>query len=502
MDIKPPLNTGSFLASPKVSGDGLNLKMHQLLEAKVIETQAILDRLTLKVADKTLTLQADRPLNLQSGQNIQLLVVKLLPQPEFKVLPHPLPQIASSTTNLAQDTPVLKWIAPTQSPTASTQTQLSSLLPGLQLQASIVDIANNKITLQLLPQAPSSATQQLPANALIMLDPKQLIPANTSTDATAQLKTMASPANTLTVGTQLTLQVVKAGDSPTFAILTASANEQQIIMNAFKQLLPLQASPAVFLNHLQQALPQLLTDASLAEALKNVAQKILSSLPITPQLTEATQLKQAIDESGLFFESKLAELLLGKPDISLQDDFKFKLNKLIQLINQELANQAEFKSSTTGELLKESLQKAHGTLAKLTLDQLNSLPKDESPKLNWTLELPFFHDDKAENVTIQIERDQSQAHDNTQNNWAVSITLTPPDLATIHCRISCYDGAINTRFWSDAAETVDKINAHLDYLKQQFEQKGLTTGFMEAHQGQPPQADSITMPKHLLSEKA
>jgi hypothetical protein len=68
--------------------------------------------------------------------------------------------------------------------------------------------------------------------------------------------------------------------------------------------------------------------------------------------------------------------------------------------------------------------------------------------------------------------------------------------------VSCYDGSVNTRFWSETAETVDKINAHLDYLKAQFEKNGLTTGFMEAHQGKPLQTHSTkTSTTQLLNEK-
>ncbi|MDD1621651.1 MAG: flagellar hook-length control protein FliK, partial [Methylococcaceae bacterium] len=178
--------------------------------------------------------------------------------------------------------------------------------------------------------------------------------------------------------------------------------------------------------------------------------------------------------------------------------------KFVQLLTREIEAQAQQKSALDNTaMLKEALQKTHATLAKLTLDQFQSLPRDDSPKLVWVLELPFFHDHKADTVQIEIERDKRGAEDSDQKNWAVSITITPPELATIHCRISCYDGSVNTRFWSDGADTVDKINTHLDYLKQQLEQKGLKTGFMEAHQGKPSPTDSAKKPlANLLSEKA
>ncbi|QPK61840.1 flagellar hook-length control protein FliK [Methylomonas sp. LL1] len=504
MDIKLPLNANPQLAVNKAGGDGLNLKMHQLLEAKVVDTQIMLNTLALKVADKTLTVRTEQPLTLQSGQTLQLQVVKLLPQPEFKILPPASPQTAQLAPPLALDNLILKLASQPASGTPDTTIKLSDLQTGQQLPASIISIANNKITLQLLPMPvnsglPSTPATMTPANLLLTLDAKQILPPTTANHPTAS----APLATSLATGTQLTLQVVKAGDKPTFTVLATPIDSERQIIEAFKQLLPIQASPAPLITHLQQALPELLTDASLAETLKNLAQKILSGIPARPQLTEPTQLKQAVNASGLFLESKLAELLAGRQDFSLQDDFKLKLSKLIHLLNQELAAETGNKSTENSETLKESLQKAQSAFAKLTLDQLNSLPKDDSPKQGWVLELPFFHNDAANSVKIEIERDKSGQSDDPQKNWAVSITITPPDLATIHCKISCYDGSVNTRFWSEAADTVEKINAHLDYLKQQFEQKGLTTGFMEAHQGLPAQTDSIKTPvPHLLSEKA
>jgi flagellar hook-length control protein FliK len=111
------------------------------------------------------------------------------------------------------------------------------------------------------------------------------------------------------------------------------------------------------------------------------------------------------------------------------------------------------------------------------------------------LELPFFHEQRPDSVRIEIEQDKHPANpDSAEKNWAVSITLTPPNLATIHCKISYYDGAVHTRFWSQAPATVNSINRHIDTLRQQFEQKGLTPGFMEAHTGKPTKTETSPTP--------
>jgi hypothetical protein len=504
MDIKLPLVLNPQTTT--AANNPLNLKLDQLIRAKVVDTQIMLNTLALTVADKRVLVQTQPALNLQAGQSLELQVVKLLPAPEFKIVSPASPQSTNQTATQAADTPTLKLLS-LQAPfsaNASANLSLSQLTKGQQLQAAIVDISGNKLTLRLSPtQLPADGSRSMqaaattnPGNPLVTLDSKQLIFAGTANPG--------APASALTPGTRINLQVLKTGDSPTFAISLPVTSMEQKVIDLFKQLLPIQTSSAPLLNHLNQILPALENDATIAETLKQLAQEILRSIPLKTQLTEPTQLKQSVDQSGLFLETKLAQLLSGADGASLKEDLKLKLVKFVQLLTVEIEAQAQQKSALDNTaILKEALQKAHAALAKLTLDQFQSLPRDESAKLAWVLELPFFHEQKADTVQIEIEQDKQGAQDNDQKNWAVSITITPPELATIHCKISCYDGSVNTRFWSDAADTVEKINTHLDYLKQQFEQKGLKTGFMEAHQGKPSPTDSAKKPlANLLSEKA
>lgn len=496
MDIKPTLDTLQQMAVNKI-GAGLGLKLNQIIEAKVIDNQLILNALTLKVADQTLSLQTQQPLNLQPGQPLQLQVVKLLPTPEFKVLHQ---QSGPSTAdNLS---PLLKLISPpsTQPSTVSAAALPTALSPdnlvkGQQIAVRVVEIINHKVTLQLLPFTTGNGAIASPLSVadktLLTLDLKQL---------SLLLPTPASvPQMTAQSSSEiLLLQVIKSGKTPVFALSFPPTDNSGKIADALKQLLPIQDSPLPLLNQLVQSLPQLGRDASVAETLRQLAQEILRNLPQQSQLSDPLRLKQAVQDSGLFLERKLLELLTGQTEIDLKSDFKLKLLQLVQLLGQEPAA-----APADAKLLAEILQKTQGALAKLTLDQLNALPKEDLPKQGWAVELPFFHNGKADKVHIEIERDRSGSPEQQQKNWAVSIVITPPNLGTIRCKISCYDGSVNTRFTSDAAVTVELINTHLDYLKRQFEDNGLTTGFMDAQQGLAAPANSPQTPlTHLLSEKA
>ena len=503
MDTNLRLPSSLIANLSTVNINGQPLKLNQLLDAKVTETQLLLDTLSLKIGDKTLSVSAQPPLSLQAGQSLQLQVIKLLPTPEFKVLAAPinLGNPLPSSNNL--QTSVLKLLTPVSNPTATANNPLSQLMRGQSLTATVLNISNNQVSLQLnLPLPTSGNTNSTTTQLLVTVDAKQLLSLTPDTPNSSGKTASTSALPSLKPGMVIDLQVAKAGETPVFAVSQPTVNPQQQIVEAFKQLLPIQSSPASLLNQLPSLLPALMQNPSVAETLKHLAQEILQSIPLKTQLTEPGLLKQAVADSGLFLEAKLAELLAGKTDIALQPDLKLKLSKLALLLNQAVNHQVE-PAVDDQALLKDSLQKTQGALAKLTLDQLHSLPKEDSNKQSWILELPFFHNQAANTVQIEIEQDQAREHEQTQKNWAVSITITPPELATIHCKISCYDGAINTRFWSEAADTVERINSNLDYLKQQFELKGLTSGFMEAHQGKSQSNDNIKKPlTHLLNEQA
>ncbi len=500
MDIKPLLNT----VLPPLNMQS-EFGLGQLLEARVVDTQILLNTLSLQIFDKTLQFQADRTLTLQSGQNLQLQVVKVTPQLEFKAV---LLLPSSQPTNPVApegETLTLKLISQPASPQPAIvpNSLLSRLNPGTLIQATIVSMDNKQLTLQisnpLITQTnPPTPAPVLPERFLIALEHKQLLIDTAAIDS----KNTETIEKALRSGMQLTLKVSQIGSPPVFQILSADIDAETKIKDTFKQLLPQQTSPPLLIDSLRQLLRQLPVEASVADSLKVLARQILLNLPTPTQLTDAKQIRYHFEHSGLFLEKSLAEVIAGKTPQNLQEDFKFKLSKLLDLIQYELAARPEHEATKEVDLLKDSQQKTQGVLARLTLDQLNSLPKDDALKHSWTLELPFFHIQADDSVKLQIELDQHHAEADTGKNWAVSITITPPELATIHCRVSCYDGTINTRFWSEAIDTVNTINAHLDHLKKQLESKGLISGFMQADQGMPTQTDKPQTVAALLSEKA
>ncbi len=499
MEIKLPLDANLQAALNKVSAAFPELKLNQVLEAKIAVNQAQLNLLTVNMAGKTLTLQTPLPLPFPAGQSLQLQVVKLLPTPEFKLIAPALP--ANAKPPAGGETPLLKLAtaaAPAQA--AAAGTPLPNLQLGQAVPAQVLSVGKQGVTLQVdmpYPAAGQTATASAAGRPLaqpITLDSRQLIEADP-----------AKPA--LIPGSRIELQLVKTGSQPIFSVSLPANSASELVAAAFKQLLPQLSSPSVLLNRLDRAVGELIADKTVGETLKHLALEILRTIPDKSALFQPGDLKTAVARSGLFLEAQLAQA--GRRNSALQpqtlaDDFKTKLGKFVAQLALELKpGSAEPSSASSNLLLNDLLQQAEGSLAKLTLDQLHSLPKDDSPRQMWVLELPFMQNGKPNALELVIEHDRADAGDPAAaKNWVVSVTITPPELGTIHCKLSCYDGSVNTRFWSESAATVDKINARLDHLRQQFEEKGLKPGFMDAQQGKPAQEQPlIASPQNLLSEK-
>ncbi|MGZ8915491.1 MAG: flagellar hook-length control protein FliK, partial [Methylobacter sp.] len=220
--------------------------------------------------------------------------------------------------------------------------------------------------------------------------------------------------------------------------------------------------------------------------LKRIAVEILQNLPAQERLTTSQGVKQSINNSGVFLEAKLPSMA-GNLELNVEKDFKANLLKFIHALKQEIAPQNEQKLHETDLNLLKNLQlKAENTVARIVLDQLISLPKEDNPKQLWNLELPFMDRETAEAVDIEIEWEKEKDQQADSSNWSVNITITPPGLGMIHCVVAYRNSVINTYFRSQNTQTADLIKHNLDYLKGRLEDAGLKAGNMSAQDELPP----------------
>jgi hypothetical protein len=631
MDITPPNlpQKPETISTDKVTS--LNLKINQQLEAKIIKHDINTLVLTLKISQpsQSILVQSNLAIKTKQGQNLQLLVTKIDPVAEFKVLSSDAEikhvnrnQTQSPIKSVILDELVLKQLTPTASqvktlpPTSLIPTILTAkiiaiyedkiqlkldsssnrqttkasqinqntskatdnpsiltnvksdntpyiitlnknelispqktinpqrldsqnyklgqkiqliniskenvtpkfkainatpekLSTGQIINATVLEIKNNKVQLKLhLNNTSKHNTPSIFSNSTtIILNKNQII--NQSLDikkTVSDKKGLPLDTPDLKQGQLVKFQVIKTGNRPEFELINSkpASDIQEKMAETIKQALPIQESPSELVNQLIKNLSTINKSESIPDNLKRLARNILNSIPrLKSKKISPKQLKQLILNSGLFLETKLS-LISEKDDLNLQDDFKNQLLKIHHVLKQELEvkNQQKLQANEV-DLIKEMQQKTESSLAKIVLNQLSSLPKEEGIKQGWVIDLPFLNKEFSESVKIEINREQQDNENAKQENWAVTITITPPELGAIHCKVSCFDKTINTRFWSEAEGVVSKITQNLDYLKTQLEKAGMETGHMSAHMRTPTKAvHQNTLNQSLFDQEA
>jgi hypothetical protein len=510
MDIKLPVNLLNSSAVTKLTENPLGLKVGQKLDVKVIssliKTQA--NAFALQLANLTLNVQSNQALKLIPGQALQIQVTKVSPALEFAIiisLPDPkAPAIPPDVR--------LKLIAPAiDKQPAESATELS--LPINQpLPAKIIALTSTRIQLQVFTGTltlPRQENALEPASAkpyiLVTIDRSQLLATQTNTHSAA-LTTLSAqgkaPAD-FKLGQPVLLEISSTGTKQNYKISFAQpADLEGNVTEFIKQFLPKHEASPVLLNQLIKELPQWLKNQSVSETLQKVAAQILQNLPQRQQLNDSAGLKQALVNSGLFLEAKTTELNKN-PELALDQDFKANLLKFIDNLKKELATPEKNTAEATGlDTLKSLQQKTEGNLAKLSLDQLVSLPKEDNPKQVWTIDLPFVERGNAETVTMQIEREKDTNPQTPENeNWSVMITMNPPGLGTIQCKLAFHNETINTYFRSREPETTELISHHLDHLKNQLEAAGLKPGVLNIQSGLQPTQSNYQLTKNALFDE-
>lgn len=478
MDVKAFISAQGQLPLGKPAASRLNLTVGQDIDAKVIsagiseEKSAIL----LKVVDRHLQLQSSQPIELTPGQALKLQVIQLSPVVAFRILTQ-LPKSKAQNTVLS-----LQFVQPADEKRNTVNNSEAPLALKQQLGVKIIGLTAHEIQLQVVSQA----NARHPHPPVLTLDRSQLQLSNTTlpTMPFAADPDTAVTASALKIGQLLTLEVVRTGIHPEFKLLPALPVIEEKISDWIKQVLPRHEASSVVLNQLVQDLPHLLSSETVSQTLKQIAAALLQTLPGRPQLADQQGIKHAVSQSGLFFEARLQQSE-EQPASAFKDDFKARLLKFVQALKQEIAKNAgeAFDDAELG-LLKNLERKSGNALAKIVLDQLASLPKEDSPKQVWTLEIPFVENTKADTVKIAITRDKKNKAQANDDNWSVNITVTPPGLGTIACTVSLLDDGLHAYFLGQKPQTADLIDQHLDYFREQLERSGLKTGRIVARTGQ------------------
>ncbi|MGZ5599149.1 MAG: flagellar hook-length control protein FliK [Methylobacter sp.] len=463
---KPTTNAANPIMPPVPEKQGntiLTLQPAQLLDAKIanISGNKILLQLfnpsTAETGNKAVAqITIDRsqltnaPSDLKIGQNLNLEIVKTGTAPEFKI-------IQTNSIPEAKVAEFIKQFLPKHEASPVLLNQLMKDLPQLMKNDSV-----------------SQTLKDIAAKIVQNLPPKE-------------------------------------------QLITSQGLKQAITHSGL--FLEAKLPPSMSQAELIKELPQLIKNESVPQSLQRIAAEILQNLTQKQPLPTSSGLEQAMSkpapETPPVSSTLNPQITTDSPSKAdglgdagfIADDFKANLLKFIQALKQEIGQQSgELPLNQVDlDLLKNLQHKTENTVAKLVLDQLMSLPKDDSPKHLWIIDIPFIDRQQAESVRIEVQQDKESRQHNGNGDWSVNITISPPSLGTIHCILSYRNDVINTFFKSQNTQTTKLIKHNLDYLKNQLEQSGLKIGHMDAHDGAQKTQTAHPHPlagKKLFDDKA
>lgn len=504
--IKNPINTDLLAKSPQAIVDAW--KVGQLVNATAVTGQQN-GQATVNINGALLLAQTQFPL--KPGQPLQLEVSSLSAQTILKVI--------ASTSGVSGGNP---GNAPPIIVSLPPQPQLmSQLQAGQQLNAvlarpvdahqtrALLDLAGNRVSVQL--------SQALPGNPG---QPLKLEVVNPGAIATLKILPAATVSDSATLSQALRTTLPRQTPLPPLL-----SNLALIVKDRAENIAGIAPSASPGTTQRVGSLPPL------PQPLVELVRSVVDKLPRNDAIRTGDGLKQAVAQSGLFMEAKLAQALLQPTTSAATPPIDFKgglLSLLLTLLNFSRAQPPITPTSNTHAMpntpphaqtgaqstlnpqmnlqqaLTELLRNVEGGLARLQLSQLVSSVPDDDGKRAWVMELPVRTDAHIDVIQLRIEKDKDRRSEKKTALWTVTLALELSGLGPVQARITLVDKTVSTNFWAEHAHTTELIQQHLTILQHRYREVGFNVGTLQAHHGTAPEpvAPDVNLPHILLDEKA
>lgn len=403
------------------------------------------------------------------------------------------------------------------------------------------------------PERPASGDQAV-RTLLAAMKPGQSLNAQVLTVLRADLAQLlidgqpitARTGRPLTPGQQLTLTVLKAGAAPELEIREAPrlANGQAVLRQALPRQLPLLDTLRGLQQTAERAMPLLTGPAR--QALRSL---IARDQPL--HQPGAAELRQAVRDSGLFTEARLARgqaptpgdrkslllqlsaslpprtqtptappappPLLSRASLGRLDAPPEPLTRTAllsgharhQLLLQgpdgpvtQAPGQTAL-ADADAQVLDRLWRLVEASLARIHTHQAASLPRDDgNTPPAWQLEIPIAlpgGPTQVIDLRIQAEAESDQNED-SHAGWLVTIGFVFAGLGPVKAGVRLAGGRISTSFWCEQASTAHIFDSQLPRLRSSLEAAGLEVGHLAASQGVPPETTPPDEPR-LLDER-
>lgn len=318
-------------------------------------------------------------------------------------------------------------------------------------------------------------------------------------------------------GEQLTLRVESLGRQPVLRVLTQPSGDA-VELQALRHILPRQQPLAPLMNQLR-AVSQ--DSASLgfqpSQELSVTARQVHALVrPLSDVLVPA-RLQQAVLNSGLFLESRLAAGGGATERWSVTQDLKGGLLRLSAVLenhpNAATSSTQRASAETAalrtgldsppaspgkeGEPLRELLRQTEGVLARMQVRQLSSTGPHANGVTAWHVEVPVTNNGQTEVLPLQFERENDDGDDQTAI-WSVKLAVELESLGKLYARVVLAAGTVSTTLWAERPETAVLAKRHLAGLQDAFVTAGLPVGVVCCQQGAPQDSQSLNAWPALL----
>lgn len=305
----------------------------------------------------------------------------------------------------------------------------------------------------------------------------------------------------LPIGQRLQVEVARLGVLPELRILPAEIQTLDVVPKALRELLPKQ----IEMKDLASILGRLpvFGFSGLSDSLRSAIERLAAALPQVEKLMTPDGLQESIQNSGLYLEASLAAVLTEGMALP-ENDLKARLLTLLAALQgsdaeksvampKDLPRETVLPASQAAEPqskiqaiddlneqemldLEKLAQKAEGALAKMTIDQLASQPRDNDA-ISLQLNIPFAAENYPDNAKLKITSEGSAAHDESVNPfWTATIELQPPGMGIFNARVVWNGTRIDACLWCDKEETRALMSSAAETLRARLEQAGLETG--------------------------
>ena len=143
-----------------------------------------------------------------------------------------------------------------------------------------------------------------------------------------------------------------------------------------------------------------------------------------------------------------------------------------------------------GQLL---LAQAGATLSRLRLAQMASLPdradsetaRAEKGAQQWTFELPFAAGEKSLAVQFKLSREAARRGDGVPDIWRLRFSLEPETLGPVHGSVTWQNGQVAATLWAEREDGVRVLRKDLAGLRDAMAGTAITISELQVLSGRP-----------------